>query len=67
YVPSREGNGGGTLETRDDTNLAMSVGGGLRWVPGGAGSLFLDAHYDFYFVPGFDTPVIPVRVGISHP
>lgn len=27
------------------------------------GHVFADIHYDFYYVPGTETPIIPIRIG----
>jgi hypothetical protein len=51
----------------DHANIALSLGPGLAVrTPFGPG-VFADVHYDFYFVQGAGTPVIPVRLGLMMP
>ena len=52
---------------QDDTNIAMSFGAGLAFPSPLPGSMFLDAHYDFYYVGNRVTPIIPIRLGMRLP
>lgn len=56
----------GRLEVRDDTNLALSFGGGVRTLMAGA-DVFLEGRYDFYFANGDGVALIPIRVGLTLP
>jgi hypothetical protein len=56
-----------TAGNHDDTNVALSFGGGLVFPSPLPGSMFLDAHYDFYFVGRDVTPIIPVKLGMRVP
>ena len=49
------------------TNVALSFGLGMRVLPTKVGSLFADAHYDFYFADGAPRPIVPVKLGIALP
>jgi hypothetical protein len=49
------------------TNVAISFGLGMRFLPTKVGSLFADAHYDFYFAEGAPSPIVPVKLGFALP
>lgn len=49
------------------TNVALSFGLGVRVLPTRVGSLFADAHYDFYFAENAPRPVVPVKLGFAIP
>ena len=53
--------------SRDAANLAMSFGPGVELRIPRLPGVFADVHYDFYFVEGFDTPIVPVRIGLMFP
>ena len=53
-------------QQRDLFNVALSLGAGMK-LPAGPGNLFLDAHYDFYFVETMHGAIIPVRFGYGFP
>ena len=58
---------GGRPQVRDDTNVALSFGSGLRIAGVGPGSISLDAHLEFYFVPMLQGAVVPIRLGYAIP
>ena len=43
-----------------------SLGGGLRFAPGGVVGVFIDAHYDV-FGHDFSAPILPIRTGLTYP
>jgi hypothetical protein len=49
------------------TNVALSFGLGVRLLSTRVGSLFADAHYDFYFAEGAPSPVVPIKLGFALP
>jgi len=52
---------------RADTHVALSFGTGIELPRTPLGSPFADVRYDFYFVAGSDTPVVPFRIGLLVP
>ena len=50
-----------------ETNAALGFGSGIQVRLPAVGSLFADAHYDFFFLDRVPSPVIPVRVGLGLP
>jgi hypothetical protein len=58
---------GGRPQVRDDTNVALSFGSGMRIAGVGPGSISLDAHLEFYFVPMLQGAIVPVRLGYGIP
>lgn len=66
FVESRSGLNDGRLETRDDTNLALSFGCGLRTLSAGA-DVFVEGRYDFYFANGDGVALVPIRFGVTLP
>ena len=54
-------------EHRIEANVALGFGNGIQVRLPAVGSLFADAHYDFFFLEGVPSPVIPVRVGFGLP
>jgi hypothetical protein len=62
------GYNGPDYQERDETNVLLSLGSGVRWSPpASVGSLFLDAHLQFYYVQGIDQAVAPIRMGLIYP
>jgi len=53
-----------TMEVRDDTNVALSLGAGVLFAPPGRLALFADVHFDFYAVPGVEGALVPLRTGV---
>jgi hypothetical protein len=53
--------------SRDETNVMLSFGGGVRFLSVHGYGLFADVHYDYYYVEGANTPVVPIRFGLSLP
>jgi hypothetical protein len=51
----------------DHANIALSLGPGITVRPPVGPAFFADVHYDFYFVEGASTPVIPLRFGLMVP
>jgi hypothetical protein len=52
---------------RDHANVSLSFGTGIKLQAFDVGGLFADVHYDFYFTETSETPVVPVRFGITLP
>jgi len=62
------GYNGPDYQERNETNVLLSFGSGVRWSPpASVGSLFLDAHLQFYYVQGIDQAVAPIRMGLIYP
>jgi len=59
--------GGPKGASASHANVALSLGPGVEIQALAGVALFADVHYDFYYVKGATTPVIPVRVGIVAP
>jgi hypothetical protein len=53
--------------TWHETNVALSFGAGMKVRSPGPGSLFLDAHFDFYFLRDLEGAVVPIRLGYGVP
>ncbi len=64
-LPSRQNAAPGGHEVRDDANVALSFGLGVKLLLVAGGSLFADAHYDFYFVEDAPSPIVPVKLGYA--
>jgi hypothetical protein len=70
---TRDGNGispivwAGESDIRDDTNVALSLGSGVKLRALGRGTAFLDVHYEFYFVGDRKGAIIPIRLGYGVP
>jgi hypothetical protein len=54
---------GGMHAVRDESNVMLGIGTGLRMLPFASAGIFADVHYQF-FLSNAGAPVIPFRIGL---